>query len=162
MYDCKNLTNVEAQTFTQPNIVRFIISCPTCGYKHEVNLKLTDLNKTLVTVNTTAKDKIAHCSAVEKDILIEGYGMLHYTFSNDLNKILEAICLRTGIIELKFIERFGWTRNIQLSENVKKAMKQLNVTYSMTFLTKKNKEYLVINKYSKGKWFIKQVAYNWN
>ena len=93
-------------------------------------------------------------SYYEEDIYVEGLGVLKYSFSNDLNKIKNSIKKRTSITDFNFIYECGWRINPDLSENVKKAMKKHNVTYSMTYITEGNLKSLIINKHSENKWFI--------
>ena len=90
----------------------------------------------------------------EQDIYIENNGLLQYSLSNDLGLIQKALYKRTGSSDMSFIDKFGWQLNPYLSENVKKVMLKLNVTYSMTHYFDNQYETVILNKLENGNWFI--------
>ena len=119
----------------------------------EINEAYKILISQLKNGNTTSIQKNS-TKYLEEDIYIEGYGLLKYTISNNLNIILDAIIKRTGKEIDDTVDSIEWTLNTGLSENVKKSMNKHNMNYSMTTFFRGPVRYVIINKRAGKKWYI--------
>jgi len=90
---------------------------------------------------------------IEEDIFIEGFGLLTYSLSNDLNTILKAIVKRTGYSINDTTDSMEWTFNTGLSENVKRTMNTRDMNYSMTTYLDGNTKKVIINKRERNNWY---------
>ena len=90
----------------------------------------------------------------EIDLENEGYGILKYSLSNNLDDINTAIFNRTGF--LFDLDDSKWKENNGLSPKVKELMDKYNVNYSMTTYSNNNINQLIINKRSEDNWLYKK------
>jgi len=90
---------------------------------------------------------------LEKDIFVENKGLLRYTLSNSLDVILNAIIKRTGCLIPDKVNEIPWLINTNLSNNVKNAMNEYNMNYSMTTFKFGSLIIIGINKKSGNNWY---------
>ncbi|MCL2443817.1 MAG: hypothetical protein FWD13_10200 [Treponema sp.] len=93
-------------------------------------------------------------SSIERDIFVEGIGLLRYTLSNDINIILDAIIKYTGYQISDSTDEIPWLINPKLSENVKRTMNKYNMNYSMTAFNLDYYKDIIINKRIGNVWYI--------
>ena len=124
----------------------------------DTNVPIKDLINIIKEYSSTKiKSKFV---SLEEDIDLknEGYGILKYSLSNNLDDINTAIFNRTGF--LIDLDDSKWKENNGLSPKVKELMKKHHVNYSMTIYSQKlfpyNVRCLVINKRSEDNWLYKE------
>ncbi|MCL2277146.1 MAG: DnaJ domain-containing protein [Treponema sp.] len=91
---------------------------------------------------------------IKDDIFIEGFGVLKYIISNDINLILNAVTIELGTTISHKTNEIPWVLNTELSENVKSSMRKHNMNYSMTINYSGSYVQIILNKRKGNYWYI--------
>ena len=93
---------------------------------------------------------ISNC--FEKEIFIDGLDiLLKYYLSNNFDVIKDTVYTKIG--NNINIDNSSWKINPELSIDVKNAMNQLDVNYSMALYTLDGFKHLAVNRRFQNKWF---------
>jgi len=101
----------------------------------------------------TSSDQSNQENIIEKDIFIEGIGLLKYTLSNNINVIINTTSSRSRCTFPDNANEIQWSINPNLSVNVKNTMNEYNMNYSMTIYFSGAVEKIVINKRTGDNWY---------